>query len=190
MTYTDFSERQRNILSVYYRASDYEQMVGIDYYKNCWILVQRLSARYSYSVETVAGLLSILSQEKPIAEGFILAEGLLKNHSDGNTTDCPSIFLRIMDGSKPTEVIDSFTSLSLYYLYNNPYCDAVYIGRRELSVAMYRQVKHNTYLSYTNTLEKYDSFTRDYAIVSEHLDIKASQLQAISALTWDRLRLD
>ena len=192
-----YTERQRNIASVYYQANDLDIQSGMTWYTNANNICKRLAARYGYTTSQVAGVMAALSPGCSWESNVVYTERLLSYHKNGLTCEeSPKVgsygrankvkAWRIADGEQPLDVLGGHKVRAFFTCIDNPESREVCIDRHAVSIVEGKPLG-DKFSSYTNTEKKYNAIANDYAVVAHDLEMLPHQLQAITWVVWRRI---
>lgn len=201
--YRGYSRRiERNILSVYIRANEYDRAEGMHWYGNAYTSARVIAHKHGISVSQSIGVISAMSPGLNWGLNLIQAEELIKAYMSGlRGNDLPRLgtygrrnivkACRILDGEKPLDVLGGDKVRSFYQNILSPTgITAVTIDRHAKGLA----VRSNSVKGATAetdsivTPAEYPYYARHYIKLAERLGLIPNQLQAICWVTWRRLK--
>lgn len=192
-----YTQRQRNIASVYLLANDLDIQSGMRWYTSANEICQMLGLRYGYSTTTVAGVMAALSPGCSWEQNVKYTERLLQYHKDGLTCEeSPKVgsygrankvkAWKICDGASPLDVLGGNKVKAFFACIDNPMSTAICIDRHAASIVEGRPLA-NEFTKVSGTDKKYTAIAKDYALVAADLSILPHQLQAITWVAWRRI---
>lgn len=180
MTYVE------NILSVYRKASDADCITGRLWYRSARELAAQVGKG---DVDKGAGIIAALSPMVTWKESVRLASngvrtGKFTGHFGANCRKA----LRIFHGELPVNVLGGCKVRAFYFcIASGGECDHVCVDRHAAVIASGRELSDAERKS-TLRGRRYDEFATAYREAASYVGLKPSELQAITWVTWRRLK--
>lgn len=193
---------ERNILSVYVRANEYDREEGMHWYTNARSSAEVMAHKYRVNVTTAIGVISALSPGRAWGMNLLEAEDFIKAYQKGNRgRDLPIVgtygyrnirkSLRILEGTSPLEVLGGNKVRSFYQNILDPKGSSeVTIDRHAKGLA----IRSNSVRGATSeddaivSNSEYPFYAKHYVKLADRLGLIPNQLQAICWVTWRRLK--
>ena len=200
--YNRYSQRiERNILSVYVRANEYDREEGLHWYANAHETAVVFSHKYGVSLQTVVGVIAALSPGRNWGMNLLEAEDFIREYNKGRRgKDLPIVgtygyrnirkTIAILEGKPPLDVLGGNKVRSFYANILDPKGMDVTIDRHAKGLA----IRSNSVRGATNELDanvtnaEYPYYAKHYVTLAERLGLIPNQLQAICWVTWRRLK--
>ncbi len=201
--YRGYSKRiERNILSVYIRANEYDRAEGLHWYSNAQDSAQSIADKLGVSLTQSIGVISAMSPGLNWGLNVLQAEELITAYVKGlRGNDLPKLgtygrrnivkACRILDGEKPLDVLGGDKVRSFYQNILDPQgLDSVTIDRHAKGLA----IRSNSSRGATAEVDaivtpaEYPYYRKHYIKLAERLGLVPNQLQAICWVTWRRLK--
>lgn len=201
--YRGYSKRiERNILSVYIRANEYDRAEGLHWYGNARDSAEVIAHKHGITAAQSIGVIAAMSPGLNWGLNLIQAEELIKAYVSGlRGNDLPRLgtygrrnivkACRILDGESPLAVLGGDKVRSFYQNILDPQgLSAVTIDRHAKGLA----VRSNSAKGATSgedaivTHAEYPYYAKHYIKLAERLGLIPNQLQAICWVTWRRLK--
>ncbi len=201
--YNRWSQRiERNILSVYIRANDYDRAEGLHWYQQAHDTAKVISDKLKVTLPQAIGVIAALSPGRQWGMNLLEAEDFIKAYMKGlRGRDLPIVgtygyrnirkAIRILEGKPPMDVLGGNKVRSFYQNILDPKGSLeVTIDRHAKGLA----IRSNSIKGATNeedanvTNAEYPYYAKHYIKLAERLGLIPNQLQAICWVTWRRLR--
>lgn len=201
--YRGYSRRiERNILSVYIRANEFDRAEGMHWYANAQDSARVIAGKYNIPLSQSIGVIAAMSPGLNWGLNLYQAEELIKAYTSGlRGNDLPKLgtygrrnivkSCRILDGELPLDVLGGNKVRSFYVNIVDPtWAYTVTIDRHAKGLA----VRSNSVKGATSgddalvTNAEYPYYVRHYVKLAERLGLIPNQLQAICWVTWRRLK--
>lgn len=200
--YVGWSRRiERNILSVYVRANEFDREEGLHWYANAHNSARVFSSKYKVSLIQSVGVVSALSPGLNWGLNLLQAEEFIREWSKGKRgNDLPVVgvygyrnlrkAIAILQGKPPLEVLGGNKVRSFYANILSPTGPEVTIDRHAKGLA----IRSNSVRGATSdtdgivTNAEYPFYVKHYVKLAERLGLVPNQLQAICWVTWRRLK--
>lgn len=177
-----------NIVRIYFNATREEIAAGKSWYDDARNLAQSLvSTRPGLTLETAAGIIAALSPLTPWERNKELAiRAVSDGEASGTLGNSVRAANRIIDGTHPLQVLKS-DKVRNFYLSIMGSADAVCIDRHAWEVFEGKRYADKERPKVTP--KKYREAADAYREAAHVLALTATQLQAITWLTWRRMHL-
>lgn len=192
---------ERNILSVYIRANEYDREEGLHWYRNARDSGKAFACRYNITLETAVGVIAALSPGRNWGMNLLEAEEFIREYTKGRRgRDLPIVgtygyrnirkTIAILESAKPLDVLGGNKVRSFYANILDPLGSEVTIDRHAKGLA----IRSNSIKGATNetdaivTNAEYPFYAKHYVKLADRLGIIPNQLQAICWVTWRRLK--
>ncbi len=200
--YNRYSQRiERNILSVYVRANEFDREEGLHWYANAHETARVFSDKYGVSLQTAVGVIAALSPGRNWGMNLLEAEEFIKAYMKRRRgKDLPLVgtygyrnirkTIAILNGASPLDVLGGNKVRSFYANILNPLGADVTIDRHAKGLAIrsnsIRGATSETDANVTNA--EYPYYAKHYIKLAGRLGLIPNQLQAICWVTWRRLK--
>lgn len=200
--YRQWSKRiERNILSVYVRANEYDREEGLHWYRQAHDTARIMADKYNIGLATSVGVIAALSPGRNWGINLLEAEDFIKAYTRGlRGKDLPIVgtygyrnvrkAIAILQGVAPLDVLGGNKVRSFYANILDPQGSEVTIDRHAKGLA----IRSNSIRGATTELDaavtqaEYPYYAWHYSILAERLGLIPNQLQAICWVTWRRLK--
>lgn len=189
-----------NILAVFFKATDLETINGAEWYPAANHAAQIMAARYSVTLETVAGVIAALSPNNKWERNLTDADSVIRAYSMGGHDAADSIkvgtynankikSLAILSGADCLQILGGLKVRAFY--------DCIIGGDSVCVDGHAYAIWTGGYIPTTKTPKitpkLYDAISADYRLAATtinsilHAEYSAAQIQAITWLTWRRI---
>lgn len=192
---------ERNILSVYIRANEYDREDGLHWYSNAHTSAKVIACRYNITLEQAVGTIAALSPGLNWGLNLIQAEDFIKAWTKGERGRRLPVVgvyghrnvrktISILEGKRPLEVLGGNKVRSFYANILDPTGAEITIDRHAKGLAIRsnsaKGATANSDAMVTNA--EYPFYAKHYVKLAERLGLIPNQLQAICWVTWRRLK--
>lgn len=187
----------RNIEAVYLTATSEERQDGLYWYQRANQDAASLASRYGITTEQAAGVIAALSPGRDWGLNLIDADRLIDAHVNGRTIPQVGTYGRknvakarkILNGFLPLDVLGGHKVRAFFSLINEPEnATDVCVDRHAKAIAVGRPAK--TERDTVVRPSQYSFFARHYLQAAKTLGLLPHQLQAVTWVTWRRLKAD
>jgi hypothetical protein len=177
----------RNILDIYARATVAELAEGLSWYSDAHAVALALDPQ---NPTRAAGVIAALS---PRAGWGLNVNLAARAYADGEASGtlgmCKGWADRILAGEAPLEVLGGRKVRAFFACISDPESREVVVDRHAFDVAVGRTTNDVTRKA-LDRAGQYDRFAHHYELAAERLDLLPSQVQAVTWLTWRRLKIE
>jgi hypothetical protein len=189
-----------NILAVFFKATDLETINGAEWYPAANHAAQIMAARYSVTIETVAGVIAALSPNNKWERNLTDADSMIRAYSMGGHNAADSIkvgtynankikALAILSGNDCLQILGGLKVRAFY--------DCILAGDSVCVDGHAYAIWTGGYIPTTKTPKitpkLYEAIAADYRLAAATInsilqaEYSAAQIQAITWLTWRRI---
>ena len=190
----------RNILAVYYQASEYDRQTGMDWYDRAYIIAENLAILYNIEVRQAAGVIAAISPRVSWSRNVILAEQLISGYkkslpvemyTKGIMADGCGKAHQILKGNAPVSTILKGNKVRAFYIciLTPEMTEAVCVDTHAISIALGFRCKDKDTAKIFKSEKLYNEIAEAYRNAAVVAGIRPHQMQAVTWVTWRRLQL-
>jgi len=195
------SSMARNILSVFYAASEVERRGGLVWYMEARSIAFGFSERYGVTLSQAAGLIALLSPQKHWGRNVEEAERVLdmykRTGSAEDAAQTPGLFCRgvqrekiqrLLEGADPLALLTTPKVRAFYLLvYTGGDADAVCVDGHATNIAQHGLRRVGIESAKKLTPKQYDAIAEAYREGAAQVGITAAQMQAVTWVVYRNL---
>jgi hypothetical protein len=188
----DLTQARENILSIWDQAQLFDKANGFNWYPSAYQTAERIALEGKVSTEQAAGIIAALSPQMEWNKNVELAETSIKRKRfGGHYTSSVNKAKAIFRGVRPESVLkspDGHDKTFHFYqcIVSKGEMDSVCLDRHALAIALGRETTKEE--RHALRRKVYRDLAEIYRNLAGELGIKPSELQAVSWVTWKRLK--
>jgi hypothetical protein len=186
---------QRNIKATYVQANENDTLVGMQWYDTANHICKQLARAYQLPLETVVGVMAVLSPRCKWEKNIELTELAITKHRLGEcSSSLPCLnanaakAFEILDGADPMLVMGGYKVNAFYQNILDPNTSYdVTVDTHAISIWNGERCLDKQTAPIFRSIKKYTAVAEDYQAVAKEIGIAPHQLQAITWVTYKRI---